>query len=59
MYVRSETQQYTFLPYWLLGSAITVIIRPLFYKNLERFHKGWLHICVKWYDVWNPIYSSI
>ena len=29
-----------FLPYWLLVSAITAVVRQIFYKNLE---KSWLH----------------
>ena len=49
-------KQCIFLPDWLLVSAITAITRPILYKNFKKV--GYV-LCVRCYDVWDPIYHAL
>jgi hypothetical protein len=36
-YICTVKHKNVFLPYWLLVSAITAVIRPILYKNVKNF----------------------
>ena len=53
---QSNTAICEVLPYWLLVSTNTAIIRPILYKIFKKI--GYIQ-CVKCWDVWDAIYITI